>query len=250
MKKNIKKILTYLGLISFPTAAAVVSTISFNDSVQSINEDLEEINNNLDEIEQTHSEIKEDLKDIKNDLDEIEADLREVEEYVGISYFTEEVEASKDEQIALEYFDTLKHDVTTISSYENVERFKDSITQSFIYLTDFIFFDGELEGIKFKDLTTETKASVITTYVEIDELIMSIYPNYKENLSDKYDSVKQFFTELYESNLSEEAKQNIENTTSNVSEVVDMAGGYAGDVYDTAKTKVKTWYTDFKTNHQ
>lgn len=242
MKKNIKKILVYLGLIGLPTTA-VATTIS-------INEDLEDISNTLDEIEQTNFEINEDLNEMSESLDEIEDDLSEIEEYIDTPYSTEEVEVSKDDEIALEYFNTLKHDVARISSYENVERFKDSITQSFIYLTDFIFFDVELEGIKFKDLTTEAKAAAITTYVEIDQLIMNIYPDYKEDLSDKYDTVKEFFTELYESNLSEEAKQNIENTSDKVNEVVDLVGEYAGDIYDNAKTKVKTWYGDFKTNHQ
>ena len=77
-----------------------------------------------------------------------------------------------------------------IKSLNNSESFKDKAKKVFITIVDFIFYDGQIKGITFKELRASTKAKVIYYALIIDSGIESKFPKYKENIGDKYKDIK------------------------------------------------------------
>lgn len=94
--------------------------------------------------------------------------------------------------------------ITTISENELVAYVKDEYTNldtndaslkdkaknTFITVVDFIFYDGEIKGRKFNELTGAAKAKIVYYALLLDSKIDSKWPNYKEELQTKYDDIK------------------------------------------------------------
>lgn len=126
-------------------------------------------------------------------------------------------EKTDDEEI-LEYIVDLKTDINNIINSKEVKNAKETVIKKFITLTDFIFYDTEINGIKYDDLKEETKESILDTYSKIDETIENKFPNYKENLKDKYNltksKIKDKYTEI-SNDLKEKVKEEIGDDTYN-----------------------------------
>ena len=70
------------------------------------------------------------------------------------------------------------------------ETFGDKAKRYFITVVDFIFYNGEIKGYKWNELTTSAKAKVVYYALKIDNKIDEKFPNYKENISNKYQDIK------------------------------------------------------------
>ena len=200
MKKKINKNIIYSILISSGIVSGISSMFLSLFSLGRLSENVEKFSESVEEVSEQVDLITDEIERIDIELDIIEQTMNETEEVTESSI---EQTLSKEDKIIQEYFDTTLTDVIKTSERENVEIYRESIIQAVSYLSDFIFFDYELLGIKFTDITTETKASAIVTYVEIDKRVEQMYPGYKDELGDKYDTIKQFFENLYEYNKKE-----------------------------------------------
>ena len=70
------------------------------------------------------------------------------------------------------------------------ESMSNKLKDSFTSIVDFIFYDKEIKGYKFKELTNSAKLKVVSTALTIDNKIDSYFPNYKDKIKDKYTSIK------------------------------------------------------------
>lgn len=82
------------------------------------------------------------------------------------------------------------------------------IKENFIKIVDFIFYDRDINGYYFKDLTNSAKLKVIYYATMLDNLIDKEFPSYKENLSEKYNNMKAKLVKLYLEKSSEYCKDN------------------------------------------
>lgn len=82
------------------------------------------------------------------------------------------------------------------------------IKENFIKIVDFIFYDRDINGYYFKDLTNGAKLKVIYYATMLDNLIDKEFPSYKENLSEKYNNTKAKLVKLYLEKSSEYCKNN------------------------------------------
>ena len=67
---------------------------------------------------------------------------------------------------------------------------KEKTKEAFIKLVDFIFYDGELFGYKYKNLSQSAKEKVLYYALELDGYIDKKWPGYKETISSKYNDIK------------------------------------------------------------
>ena len=67
---------------------------------------------------------------------------------------------------------------------------KDKAKNTFITFVDFIFYDGEIKGKRFSELTSAAKAKVIFYALLLDSKIDGKWPNYKDELQIKYENIK------------------------------------------------------------
>lgn len=82
------------------------------------------------------------------------------------------------------------------------------IKENFIKIVDFIFYDRDINGYYFKDLTNGAKLKVIYYATMLDNLIDKEFPSYKENLSEMYNNTKARLVKLYLEKSSEYCKDN------------------------------------------
>lgn len=165
------------------------------------------------------------------------------------------VEENKDytEEDVIQYFEDFKN---TIKESDTTQNAKEKIINSFITITDFMFYDGEIYGITYDQLQEQSKIQLQNDYLEIDSMIESKFPNYKDTLSSKYDSVKTWINEKYnlliekgKEGLSEETLNNIDEYKKSLNDAKESLKDASGSIYEDEKVKVKSWYETYRQNH-
>lgn len=169
------------------------------------------------------------------------------------SYFGENTFTSDDQSI-LDYFHELGD---SVKDSINTEEFLEKGKMYFIYCVDFLFYDGEIKGIKFSDMTDTARQQLLCDITFIDTLICSKFPDYKETISDGagaiYDkaseiikdgsqNIKDFSREKlgYENYYKLEQYKDIfiEQTYGDFEYFIDILG--------VGKSKLSDWYSNFK----
>lgn len=171
---------------------------------------------------------------------------------------TESILYTEDDNIVLDEFNLLNNDM--INSYDSSDFF-DKGKAYFIYCVDFLFFDGEIKGVKFKDLSDIARGQLISDIITIDNLICSKFPNYKNCIADSvigaYNRVSMIIhsgsikvddysrEKLGEDNyckILEFKNSFIDQTNRDWNDFVF----FIGEGYNKGKSKVKEWYYGFK----
>ena len=158
---------------------------------------------------------------------------------------------SEKDKIILDKFAELGNDIkNNIDSSELLEKGK----KYFIYCVDFLFYDGEIKGIKFNDLSDKAKQQLLNDISTIDSLICTKFPNYKENISEESSIMYSKASDIIKkgaSNLEEFSKDKLgeENYNTIVEEFKSQNEQDLDTIKDligNGKKKVKNWYEGLK----
>lgn len=164
------------------------------------------------------------------------------------------------------YIATIDQDVTTITSKANpTPKEEKTLTNTFITLTDFIFYGGEIKGRTFASLTEGAKQQVIELYEKIDAKIETAFPGYKEkiqstttktyyNVKDKLVDLKDSLLTKYKEEIGEERyndqvdtfNESKETMKDSFTPVIDKVVDGSKKVYETTKNKLDNWYQTWK----
>ena len=131
----------------------------------------------------------------------------------------------------------------TKEDYENVKKYG---REFFIKMVDFIFYDKDINGIKFSDLKEETKEEVYNTFCDIDALIMTFSSDYKENIGEKYEVVKDFTSKTYYNALDKIREAIGDEKYDKVKEIKDNTKEKIKDGTDNAKEYIKKKYENWR----
>lgn len=152
---------------------------------------------------------------------------------------------SVDEQI-LNIINSDKEVIEYYVSTEDIENVKKYGKEFFIKMVDFIFYDTEINGVKFNDLKEETKQEIYDTFCNIDALIMIVAPDYKENIGEKYEIVKDFTTNIYYTSLDKIKEAIGEEDYNKIKEIKDSTKEKISDGIEDAKQYIIKKYEDFR----
>lgn len=170
-------------------------------------------------------------------------------------------ESTTKDNIVLQEIKELKNDVEKVLQSDTVTELKKDCKDVFIVLVDFIFYDGEIKGITFDELSDEAKQELLKEVNMIDNLIMKAFPNYKEEISsttsDAYNKASELIKKGSENlkdfakdKLGEESYNKIKDLKDEIKEeattVWEDTKTDASDLYEKAKDKVKNWYENFR----
>ena len=145
-----------------------------------------------------------------------------------------------------DYFDQAKKEIKELIESEQVEQAKEKGKEYFITGVDFIFYDKEMNGVTFDDLTEEGKKVTLENLETIDGWIMEIAPDYKDKISEKYQVVKDFVSTTYYDVL-ESIKESLgEENYSAIQEKKNEIKDSITSTKDKAVEKVSDWYQNFK----
>ena len=145
-----------------------------------------------------------------------------------------------------DYFDQAKKEIKELIESEQVEQAKENGKEYFITGVDFIFYDKEMNGVTFDDLTEEGKKVTLENLETIDGWIMEIAPDYKDKIGEKYQVVKDFVSTTYYDVL-ESIKESLdEENYSAIQEKKNEIKDSITSTKDKALEKVSEWYQNFK----
>jgi len=118
-----------------------------------------------------------------------ETPITESKDDVGQNQYTEED--------VVAYFENIETEVTS-GTFDN---FKSKCKEYFITTVDFIFYDKEIKGYTFSELTDVAKVKIVGLALKIDSKIEEKIPNYKESISSTsgriYTNIKEKLVTLY-----------------------------------------------------
>ena len=127
-----------------------------------------------------------------------------------------------------------------------------TLKSGFITVVDFLFYDGKIAGHTFNELTTSAKLEVLKAALWIDDKVDSVFPGYKETISNGaskvYTSVKNLNVSTYldnttsicesHSNLCESAKSDFQDLKQSFGFTWDLIKSLASSGLD----KLASWY--------
>ena len=160
---------------------------------------------------------------------------------------------NENDSVVLDYFDKLGSGVENSSD----DSFLDNGRIYFIYCVDFLFYDGEINGVKFSDLSDSAKQQLLIDIANIDNLISSRYPNYKETIGSgvgsAYDKASLIISDGSH-DLNDFSREKLgEENYNKIKEYKDLFVEQAFydwdnfvDIMGTGKQKVKSWYENYK----
>ena len=128
---------------------------------------------------------------------------------------------------------------------------KNTLKNTFIKIVDFIFYDKDINGYYFKDLTASAKLKVIGLALKLDNIIDKHFPGYKDELSGSYTKAKDSLITLYLNLTSEFCKNNDEVCESAKSdfallkESLNLTWDIISNLAKSGTTKLKEWYEIF-----
>ena len=198
--------------------------------------------NELEKLEINSSE----KNNIKNNTSNNE-DGKRVQEKEKNDNSSTNVNKSSEEEV-VNYFEDNYNDINS-NTWDNV---KNSAKEYFITIVDFIFYDSEIEGHTFNDLSTSAKLKIISIALKIDSKIEEHIPGYKETISSNgskiYNNVKERLVTLY-LDISTEVCKNHENGCNTAKEIFKdikdnckIGWDFIKDLLSSGTSKLKDWY--------
>lgn len=168
----------------------------------------------------------------------------EIEE-TSTENYDDENNLTNDEKV-FKYFDEEKKTLKEYLNSEKLDKAKEKGKELFITFVDFIFYDGEIKGIKYDDLSEAAKKQLFEDFCAMDEIISEYIPNYKENISSKYNAVKDFASPYYYSILSKIKEAIGSDNLEKINDFKDDASSKASDLINDGKQKLKEKYENWR----
>ena len=188
-------------------------------------------------------------------------EIIKVEPEVPTKESLEEESSTTNDITIINYINDVEKEVTTLTNNENSISTKEKLKNTFITLTDFIFYNGTINGITFNELSTSVQEQVLEIYTNIDRKIESYYPNYKEtikttsqniytNVIEKANSIKEKYKEKVGEDSYNNTKEIIEEDLNRLKETINPTVDYVKEnsknIYDSVKEKADNWYQNYK----
>lgn len=204
------------------------------------------------ESENNNNKTEENKSDNNNKLPEISNNNETENNNINNTQEEPKNEENYTESDVITYFETLDEDITTYNNED--ETLGQKIKSKFVSCIDFIFYDKEINGIKFKDLTNKTKLKILEITLSIDSKIDSKFPGYKDSISNTYSNIKSKIIEKYlevttnicnkEPELCTEAKEGFKNLKNSFGITWD----FIKEIIGSGTSKLKDWYEIWRYN--
>ncbi len=152
------------------------------------------------------------------------------------------------ENSVIKYFDNMNNEINE----SNFEKCKAKFKDYFITGVDFIFYDKEIMGYTFNELSNEAKLKVIAILIKIDNKIEKYAPGYKESISNTgsrvYTDVKERLITVYFDISTKMCSNNVyecdraKEIFADVKNECKIGLSYVKKVAISGGRKIKNWY--------
>lgn len=146
-----------------------------------------------------------------------------------------------------------KKEENIISYFKSTSETNDNkLKKGFITVVDFIFYEKELNGYTFEELTTSTKLKILSIALTIDNKIEQNFPEYQQTLTSNYQEIKSKTIKTY-LNIITLACQNHESICieakkefQTMKKDFGITWDFLKDLSKTEIDKLKDWYEIFR----
>lgn len=172
------------------------------------------------------------------------------EEYQNDNYayndeYQEEVIYNESEE-KFDYFEGAKNEIENLLLEERLSELLQKGKSIFVSGVDFLFYDKEIGGVTFDQLSENGKRRTIENLESIDRMICEYYPDYKEDFSRNYAIASNYVHEEYLEVLGKIREYLGDENYEAVGEIKDQIKGDLSEQKDKALSKIKSWYEDFR----
>lgn len=171
---------------------------------------------------------------------------------------------SNEDKVVINTIEDIDNNVDNLLKEGTTEDVKNKAKGVFITLVDFVFYDGEINGITFDELTNNGKQKVLELINKIDNKIEKHIPDYKETISDKTskafakasevikngaNNIKNFAKEKLGEEYYQEIIDDKDEFIFYTKNAVSIVGKVGSSLFNNAKDKLSSWYENFKNNN-
>lgn len=153
---------------------------------------------------------------------------------------------SVSEEEPFDYFSSDLLEVEGLIEGNQLDAVKDKAKEVFVTGVDFIFYDEEISGVTFDELTDQGKEITMDNLESLGDMVDSVVPGWREELSYKYQAASDFVHSVYLSGLNQIREYLGDENYEALGEIKDQILGDFHDTYDGAKEHVKSWYENFR----
>lgn len=234
-KINIKKLaaITIVGVVLITTGCSS-KTASVEMNEQKTNAVYEEVI--YDNMQEVNVDNKENDEVLQKEEDVVFTSNEQKEEYI------------------VDYFENAENKIDQILQSDSVKTIKTESKEVFVTLVDFLFYNGEIKGITYNELSDETKIKLLEIANNVDTKIEAKVPGYKDTIKDSAGKTYKYAREkisdgkdyLEQKIISEIGEEKYNNIINDVKTGTDNTINYSKDIYETSKQKLKKWYEGWK----
>lgn len=180
---------------------------------------------------------------------------------VEVEVISNDSNTDNSDEAIIKQFESVEEDIKSVDNTNIDESLEKKLKKNFIILTDFIFYDGKINGKTFNELSDEAKAKILVIYERIDNKTETLFPNYKEEIrksaNKAYNNIKEGIAKLKEKYIEKVGDETYENTMKIYEEdkerlkeaympIIEKARERAFELKDRAES----WYKKFKEENE
>ena len=212
----------------------------------------------------TNNEVQDDITTNDTTNTDDEKDVSSSAQVNNIDSTNTKIDYTSNDLIVIEELEEIEKNTESLLKEGTSESVGEKAKGIFISLVDFVFYDGEINGVTFDELSEAGKEKVLKIVSSIDTKIENKFPNYKDEISDKTFSAFNKASELIKNganNIKEFSKEKLGEENYNAiidakdelvtytKAAVSIIKEVGGNFWANAKEKIKTWYENFKSNN-
>lgn len=160
-----------------------------------------------------------------------------------------ESESSSENMESFDYFSSDLSEIENLINEEKVDAAKKKVKDVFVTGVDFIFYDQPIGDVYFDDLTAAGKEMTMDALDTLSGFADQIAPNWKSELSEKYQIASSFVGEEYLSFLDSIREYLGDKNYEALGEVKDQVSGDVKEKAQDGKEYLKNWYENFRSNN-
>lgn len=230
-------------------------SITFEGSKVEINEDTSK------EYNSVYNDTTKKVVENSETIDKVDSTITESKSNTEINNEEKTVNYSNNDSVVI---NSLENTLEKVKNTRADSKFIDSAKGVFITIVDFLFYDGEISGVSFGELTENGKQEVLKLANKIDNAIEEKAPGYKETISEKASSAFNKASELIKkgaNNINDFAKEKLGEEYYNdiidakdelvyyTKNAINFIGDVGSNLFNSAKDKLNNWYQNFKNNN-
>lgn len=170
------------------------------------------------------------------------------EEVIQDSYgeITKDTSNNSLEKESFDYFSSDLTEVEGMIEENQLDEAKNKVKEVFITGVDFVFYDREISGVTFDELTEEGKEITMNNLDILGDMVDQFIPGWREEFSDKYRIASDFVGDMYLSVIDHIRGYLGQENYEALGNIKNQILGDVSDCYDGAKEYVKSWYEEFR----